>query len=396
MKKLLLGTSAMALAGAFASPADAVEWEVKIGGYMEQYLAYAETDAESVSGDFDGVDVKSDAEISFRPSITLDNGLKFLMNAELEVNQDGGVDEPYLDISGSFGSVRLGEDDIASYTLAYTAPDVSFLGINSGSDVVFFAPESLLTTFTHTLPQTATDPVGISYYSPRLAGFQIGASYARDANRSDNDEQIDDNASDELHDIWAVGANYVNSFGDFNIAASGGYSEGSLNGHDATGKGLYYVPESGSDVENNNVLHVTCDGYEDKNPEAPEDAVVLQSPDCVSTGNSDPRAWAAGLNLGYGGFTIGGSYYKEYDDRPGNPETWDVGVSYETGPWGFSFTYLRYDDNEDLDVDRYLLATTYTIAQGVTLLAFGNYAEAEQGDVKDDGFSVGTGVKVSF
>ena len=39
MKKVLLGTSAIALAGAFATSAQAVDWDVHVGGYMEQYAA---------------------------------------------------------------------------------------------------------------------------------------------------------------------------------------------------------------------------------------------------------------------------------------------------------------------------------------------------------------------
>jgi hypothetical protein len=86
MKKVLLGTSAIALAGAFASPAASAEWNVRVGGYMEQFVAFATSDPTEGNGafasnsDFDGVDSKQDAEIHFVPSITLDNGIKFGAN----------------------------------------------------------------------------------------------------------------------------------------------------------------------------------------------------------------------------------------------------------------------------------------------------------------------------
>ncbi|MCH8168135.1 MAG: porin, partial [Proteobacteria bacterium] len=79
MKKILLGTSALALAGAFASPAASAEWSMRVGGYMEQYIGFATSDA-NFPGDFDGIDSKQDAEIWFLPSITLDNGIKFSAN----------------------------------------------------------------------------------------------------------------------------------------------------------------------------------------------------------------------------------------------------------------------------------------------------------------------------
>ncbi len=46
MKKVLLGTSAIALASAFATTAQAVDWEVKVGGYMEQYAAWSSPDVD--------------------------------------------------------------------------------------------------------------------------------------------------------------------------------------------------------------------------------------------------------------------------------------------------------------------------------------------------------------
>ncbi|MCH8167880.1 MAG: porin, partial [Proteobacteria bacterium] len=83
MKKVLLSTTAIALAGAVAAPASAAEWSMRVGGFMEQYVAFATSDA-NFSGDFDGIDSKQDAEIWFLPSITLDNGIKFSANIQLE------------------------------------------------------------------------------------------------------------------------------------------------------------------------------------------------------------------------------------------------------------------------------------------------------------------------
>jgi hypothetical protein len=34
MKKILLGTSALALVGAFVTPAASADWDVRVGGYM--------------------------------------------------------------------------------------------------------------------------------------------------------------------------------------------------------------------------------------------------------------------------------------------------------------------------------------------------------------------------
>jgi len=335
MKKILLGTSAIVLAGAIASPAAAAEWSMRVHGYMEQHLGYGNTDDnETTNGDYDGIDLKEDSEIWFSPSITLDNGIKFSARIELEGRTQGDqIDETYMNISGSFGTIRLGEDDQVSYNISTTAPDVTSLNINSGSDTKFFGG-TLLGAFTTTLPAVAADPAGISYYSPSLAGFQVGASYARDGNRATVQSQIDqDMPTSNVYETWAVAASYDNTFGNASVRISGGYATGE--DHDG----------------------------------------------------DDAESWGAGINVGFGGFTVGGSiaqwdsdsefdggHYVGYDNT-----TWDAGVSYETGPWGFSFTYLNQQDDEsgaDFDIDKFLLGVDYKLAKGVRVGAWGVYADA--------------------
>ena len=137
MRKILLGTSALALAGAFASPAASAEWSVRVGGFMEQFVAFASSDA-NFAGEFDGIDSKQDAEIWFLPSITLDNGIKIGANVQLEAFQGGDqIDESFMYIKGSFGQILLGKENSAGYKMTYAAPDVTFININSGSTTLF-------------------------------------------------------------------------------------------------------------------------------------------------------------------------------------------------------------------------------------------------------------------
>jgi len=384
MKKILLGTSALALAGAFASPAASADWDVRVGGYMEQFVAYADSDA-SFSGDYDGIDSKMDAEIHFLPSITLDNGIRFGANVQLEGNTNSDqIDESFMFISGSFGEVLLGSENSAGYKMTYAAPDVTFLNVNSGSTTAFIPwsgggagddvfRRTLGTTFLENMGNN--DAQRFTYFTPRFSGFQVGLSYARDGNQ-DSNAQVDTDS--ELHDIFDVGANYVNDFGDFNVALSGRY------------------------------------GWADDNT------------------SSDPQVWSAGLNLGMAGFTIGGSYAEQTGASSArmNGEAYDVGVSYETGPWGVSFTYFHGenqgngDGTEDFvldpetglidgptfvaesgydEVDQYLAGLNYNMAKGVKLGAYVAYVDFEDaspgvGGTRDDvdGFIIGTGVKISF
>jgi len=409
MKKVLLGTSAIALAGAFTSPAMAAEWDVVVGGYYEAHTGYADSNNKNISGEFDGVDVKTDAEIHFKPSITLDNGIKIGARVELEgaTNSDQ-IDENYVFIEGSFGQLLLGENDAVSYDFSYTAPDVTFVGVNSGDDTLYLPFAAAFGT-TSTFVEVEADSAGLRYTTPRIAGFQLGVSYARDANKATDDAQKDTDASGALHDIWSVAANYVNTFGDFNVAASGGYTRGSRNGFPAVAAapGEYLLGDGfGFDLDHLDMYD--CNGFGYAAPflsaaHIEANHVVTKKATCASakTKGGHPTAWNAGLNLGYAGFTIGGSY-ADYNGAAGDMEVWDAGVSYETGPWGFSFTYVHGDKNDvyDGEIDKFLLGVNYDLAKGVRLNAFGLYDDASSkgkaADYEGDGFVIGTGIRVSF
>lgn len=388
MKKVLMGTSAIALAGAFATTANAASWDVRVGGYMESYAAYATSDVDGISGeDFDGIDQKNESEVHFLPSITLDNGIQLGANIELEAHSGSDqIDESYFWAKGSFGKIEMGDENSARYKMQVSAPDVTFTGVNSG-DLTFFMPysgfaagdtnsdgivgvgEGVFTgnqVFRGTLGstfienKTNNDAQRFSYYTPRFAGFQVGASYARD-DQQDNNSQLNLDDYGGISDIFDIGVNYTNSFGAFNVALAGGYG---------------WANEQGS----------------------------------------NPEVWNAGINLGYGGFTIGGSYADQSDAEHMDGHAWDAGVSYETGPWGFSFTYLRGENKDDENyalgntgsdeqLEQYLLGVTYDLAQGVTLQGFGAYVDFEEDDGDAgagspgndvDGWVLGTAIKLSW
>jgi hypothetical protein len=386
MKKVLLGTSAIALAGAFASQASANEWTVRVGGYMEQYAAYADVDVDNgntaegipTGADLNGIDSKQDAEIHFLPSITLDNGLLIGADIQLEGNTSGDqIDESFMRIKGSFGEINLGNENSAGYKMMYAAPDVTFVNVNSGSLSAWvpFTGAGLAAAtngtdfgndvFRGTLGASFIETLGnndiarFTYYTPRFAGFQVGVSYARD-NTQDSNAALD--CDNNACDFFDVGANYVNSFGAFNLALAGRY-------------GWADTPSGGS-----------------------------------------PEVWAAGLNLGYGGFTIGGSYADQDGDHgAAEGRYWDAGVSYETGPWGFSFTYANGENvndecffadgvdacgssTDEEELQQFLLGLNYALAKGVNLNAFGAYVDFEEDGPNEemDGWVLGTGIKIAF
>lgn len=417
MSKFLRTTSALALA--MSSSAQAVEWDVHVGGYFETFAAYASPDVSGfIDEEYNGIDSKQDSEVHFLPTITLDNGLTIGADIQLEgFSGEDAIDESFLYVEGRFGRVLLGNSFSAGYLMTYAAPDVTFVNVNSGSMTAFVPYSGSVTgrvaggdvqslfvgndIFYGTLGTTYLENDNddsaqrFTFFTPRLAGFQIGLSYARDGEDNDNTQYNLDapGPAFALHNVWDVGANYVNSFGDFDVAVSGRW-------------GI-----AGSSVPREEFYGL---GF----------------------GGDDPQIWSAGLNLGYAGFTIGGSFAEQNNTIARDGQAYDAGISYETGPWGFSFTYMhgRNTDNETVECDfavpgfdptvdcvanpftglgnietlkQYLLGANYALAEGVALSAFGAYVDFDE-DVGDnggpnvltgddvDGWVVGTGIQISF
>ena len=87
----------------------------------------------------DGLDVHQTTEIIFTPNVTLDNGLTFGINVQLEGERTAAnIDETYMSISSdSFGRLDLGAENSAGYKSMVGAPGVTSMYINSPSTSAF-------------------------------------------------------------------------------------------------------------------------------------------------------------------------------------------------------------------------------------------------------------------
>ena len=365
--------------------------DIKVGGYFDAMAALGTTDIDGFSGDdFDGVDVKADGEIVFTPTITLDNGLKFGLNIQLEArsSRDVDIDESYIFVKGSFGEVLLGDHNSAGYRMGFSAPSSTLFGNN---DTGNFEPEiyddlgeytrvsgfvSDGTTFAtlggelerNTLGTTyiendgIDDATRISYFSPRFSGFQLGVSYARDG-RDGSNEQV--NCDTSACDFFDIGANYVQDYGDFDVALSARWGTAS-------------APFGSAE---------------------------------------DPEVFGFGLNLGFAGVTIGGSFAEQNGTPASDGESYDAGVAYETGPWDLSATYFNGEnvDNENAfaavgvdpneEFEALIFGANYNLTQGVTVNTFGAFTNFEE-DIGDggvgtvgsdvEGFIIGSGIRIQF
>jgi outer membrane protein OmpU len=340
-KKILFGTTALVAAGFVATDAAqaADPLRLEIRGYRNEFFSFGDINAEDGT-DYNTTGHFSDGEVQFRGVTTLDNGISIGVQVELEAYSTGDqIDENYAFLEGGFGRLVVGSENTGPYQTFWsvTAPYVG-APINSGWITVFIPrPAGNGLNFRHpglsTNLDISNDDNGVTYYSPRFAGFQLAASYVPTLleNGEGKNFPVEANTDTEYHDGFAVGLHYTNSFGGFDVSAAGAYGQASR-----------------------------PDG-------APFDTVA-------GLGDyGDQQFVKGGLTVGFGGFSIGGSFGYEFEGRIAGVTTqttgisfpagatfgvttptytanaasstkgfsYDVGVSYSNGPWAIGATYFH-------------------------------------------------------
>jgi hypothetical protein len=350
MKKVLYGSTALATAALVAAGAGeaaaAERIQLQISGYMQQWLVGVDQSFNDAGGQIEpggfqrfpttsgfrvpqshsvyNVDQKTNAEICFVGQTTLDNGITFGVNVQLEAYAAGNhIDETYLFLSSDrFGRLILGSEDAAS-SLLHVAPPNGGISVDDGDvpTMVMFKPVSGVidgTALTTDLDFRG-DSNKFTYITPRFYGFQAGASYTP----LGNDVSSNPQSGEAYNSGWAAGLNYSNVFSNgFGVQASAG-----LQGFNQT-CGTRGVGTNPFDAAND------TDGS------------------C-----NQMLEWSANLNGSYAGFTIGGGYKQSYGNTGAsvatfeatggthsqllNGRAWSVGGAYETGPYTVGITYTQ-------------------------------------------------------
>ena len=365
MKKLLLGSTALAVGGLVAAPAMAADpIKMGVGGYYTFYALAGSMEGtyatNGTSAQFKGLQFIQEGEIHFIGQTKLDNGTSVGVRVELEGwnpptgnSQNNGlsrqIDEAYLFAFGDWGRIEFGAKDDAAYIMYYGAPsaligfgffqhDTSFQWANpiaAGNNKA----NGHITA--QTIDSQYQDVNRINYYTPRFFGLQIGVGYAPKINLTSpasggqgmaagpgpntagvcgfNDATTANGCPTNDYswqDAVAIGANYLNKFGDFSVAAYVAYSY------------MSFVP-----------------GFQ-----------PLSSAANVNTG-ANLTAWkqfVAGLQFSAYGFTLGGSYTWDnngmgsnyYTGQNNDTNSFAIGLMYETGPWQFSAgAAVAYNNN---------------------------------------------------
>jgi len=361
--RILMASTALAGLALVVTPPAAIAAEklqIGVGGEMVEYFGYAQNDTDT--GDFDGLDIYSDGVIEFAGETTLDNGLSFGATVGLNTLSDSGdqIDDSFLHVEGDFGRVEIGDRDNAAALMHYAAPEVGF-GINDSdiSDWVVNltsadADSAFQSTYLYLGEDKATK---ISYFTPRFSGFQLGASYIPEFERNSNVQP----SEDIYNNGFALGANYVNSFGGVDLALAAGY------------------------------LHA-------------------DKPDGAGSTIEDAEGYSLGGSLSYAGFTFGGSYADTQGNGSGGTDSavsfdgdgYDIGVAYAFGDAEVSLAYYHGEVADstatgDSSHETVMLSGAYALGPGVSLSAsiFRTEFEADSG-ADNEGWAAISGITLSF
>ncbi len=400
MKKQLLCTSAIALGVTAAAPASAQSWDLDWGGYMNQHVAWSDSSGSGtpVVSDYDGVDTLNNSEIHFTPSVTLDNGLTFGVNIQLEGNNsrngagegDNYIDESYMTISSDqIGKIVIGDENSAGYLSMVGAPQVTSMYINSPSISAFlpFTAAGVGISFRDAMHSSYTEVAGnndvnrITYYTPNFSGFTAGISYAATGSvNASNNYSVDRNGVNEVSDIFDIGLNYSGTIGSVDLNLGARWGTGSVNSF-------------------NNSRPVVING----------------TTTFYSVG--DPSTWGVGGTIGFSGFTIGGHYaendnggFSGFNGIGGRSDSsgWSFGATYDApGPWAFeALTFQGKSDSDptlvggDNKYEAYQIGANRDVGPGVSWSIYGVWAKEDNKDTigtdLDDGYIIGTAINLSF
>ncbi len=385
MKKLLLGSTALMAAGALAaSPAVAEEAiSLSVGGYYQSVFSVVDQDVTGTN--WHEVNVRQEGEVHFTGKTTLDNGLTVGVNIQLEaVAQGDQLDEQFVFFSGDWGKLNIGAENSASYLMGYAAPGVG-LGVNS-PNFYLFSPQGAAST--NNITTAVSDANKLTYFTPRFSGFQLGVSYTPNIDARAGDRQTfglntDDDFGDHAN-YFSIGANFVESFNGVDVAISGVYERGETENSSTTTFTFTYTttPVAGGSL-----------------------AGGLTTVTTTTTGvTDDDEAWQIGVNVGFSGFTIGGSYGEDNNGLNGNFDSigWDIGGSYSTGPWGVSVAYFHSETelgtgNGDDERDLVEGAVSYALGPGIKIVGSIQFMDEQNDSGADtDGWAGAIQSKLSF
>ena len=335
MKRILLATTALGVAGVMASgPAAAADMlGLGLGGYMEQWVGVADRGDENSEG---GIDTQSDSEVYFQGSLESDTGMKYTVHMQLEGNQNAQIDESFLRISGGFGQLEVGARDSIQARTHYGITDVG-VGLNAGDSQKWIGGAYLDTN------GWLGDNLNIIYISPRMSGLQIGLSYGPDSKNESAPTGAPDGNDDA---VMAAGVNFNEAIGeDANFKVSLGHRAASQ-------------AEASDDTFTNIGVGVSFGSFGVNVATAERDK-----------GTGDPAdQWTV----------------------------WGGSVNYTDGPVAVSLSHMSHETDANTARTGTMLSARYNLAPGVNWKSSLFQVDDDTGEAEATGTAFVTGVTVGF
>lgn len=356
MKKTLLASTALIGAALLTAPAHAGtvgsgdNLAVRLSGFMWFQANVLDEDISAGSGRGFDFDIP-ETELHINASNTADNGIKYGVSIEMEVNTDAtnNGDEVWAFLSGDFGRIEMGDQDDATNRMLVGAFQAHQGICGPFGGLGCLAPvfqgggsEPFMIARTDWQVGTSSDRTKVIYFSPRFSGFQVGASFTPDGGGNGASFGETDNDGD-FEKMIGLGINYTGKFDDVGLSASVLYER--ADDEDAAG--------ADNTMEDLEVLFI-------------------------------------GAKVDFAGFTVGADYRDNNDSLRSTAavtagadggQWWSVAAGYKMGPWGVSAWYGAGERDASTtvteEITRYGVGGRYAIAPGWQVRADLSFLEWE-------------------
>jgi predicted porin len=350
MKKILLGTSA--LVALFAGAAQAAETpKVTLGGISNFEGGVESGNDLKAVGERSGA-FRTDNVITVKVDGKTDAGLGYGARIDLEADTSNNVDNAgvnaertFIYVDGKWGKLQGGSDlgvtktmkvDASSLARATGGIDGDFTYFfTAGAQQVFATPDLYLDYGAGiTGDESLQTKNKISYYTPRISGFQAGVSYLPDSSINGQNVTVATRTAGAVRNIVLGALNYEGKFSNVgvNVGVTGEYGS----------------------AEN--------------------------------TANNNLRTYQAGAKVSYMGASLAGSYANLSDSLRAKGTSsdssnyiWTLGAAYEVGAFGASVTYLHSNyDNAATTANKFSnisVGADYKLAAGLTPYAEVNFID---------------------
>lgn len=352
MKKILLGTSALALAALTAGSAVAAEApKLEISGSMDYYFRTSDNENVNVGGKGSTINMHNPAsEIVFDVNAVADNGLEYGGRVEWRYGANS-TDEAWLEFGGNWGKVYFGDQDGAVDGNQIAGASVLAKGLHDtgrwmGGVDLTGNDNDYNNIDTVGLVGESSDASKIYYETPSFGGFSAAISYTPDTAST-----------------FGTSAGNNNGF-DNTVEASLSFSQ------DFNGVGFSAMVGA---------LHGDAQSFDGNTAAA---GVSLES----------DTAFLGGVKVDVAGFEVAAGYGDRGDHGCLSSAAgcdmgkfYDLGVAYSFDALKVGAAYFHSELNQDGagsddELDTFGVEANYTVAEGLSTYAGVLWANSEDGD----------------